>query len=107
MCHRARQKLWDDKNRGKKIAYNRSWSARHKARRAAMNLCSQIVFQAKRNGLLVAPERCGACQSTGRIEAAHTDYSKPLDVTWLCRPCHRAWDGNEPKTLAYAKPDLG
>lgn len=29
-------------------------------------------------------ERCGADEA----QAHHHDYSKPLDVEWLCRPCH-------------------
>jgi len=29
---------------------------------------------------------CGAMKS----EAHHEDYSKPLEVTWLCRTCHKA-----------------
>lgn len=28
--------------------------------------------------------RCGSSES----QMHHEDYSKPLEVTWLCRPCH-------------------
>lgn len=30
-------------------------------------------------------EKCGIV----KVEAHHADYSKPLEVNWLCRSCHR------------------
>lgn len=35
------------------------------------------------------------CESCGnpRSQAHHADYSKPLEVRWLCFPCHRAEHG--------------
>jgi hypothetical protein len=36
-------------------------------------------------GILVRrPCACGSEKS----EAHHSDYSKPLEVEWMCRPCH-------------------
>lgn len=56
--------------------------------REARNARSQ-VYLALKNGKLLKPERCERCNSSKRKpEAHHPDYFKPLDVQWLCPPCH-------------------
>ena len=35
-------------------------------------------------------EPCAICGEV-KSEAHHTDYTKPLEVTWLCRLHHAAW----------------
>ncbi len=47
----------------------------------------RAVERAKRNGQLVAGP-CAVCGETSRTQAHHDDYSRPLDVTWLCQQCH-------------------
>lgn len=47
------------------------------------------VARALRNGSLVK-RPCERCGHDGYVEAHHDDYSKPLDVTWLCDPHHKA-----------------
>lgn len=38
---------------------------------------------------IVKPKICSVCKlSKNRIEAHHSDYSKPLKVKWVCTPCH-------------------
>lgn len=47
-----------------------------------------LVERAVKNGDLVRTP-CEVCGAVGRIEAHHTDYSKPLQVQWLCPKHHR------------------
>lgn len=32
---------------------------------------------------------CNACGATEEVQAHHADYARPLEVEWLCRPCHQ------------------
>ena len=42
-----------------------------------------------KKGLLVR-QPCQACGATKTVQAHHDDYSKPLDVMWLCTTHHAA-----------------
>jgi hypothetical protein len=51
-------------------------------------LARRKLQYAVRRGRLVRPDNCARCGGHGPIEAHHADYSRPLDVEWLCRACH-------------------
>lgn len=53
-----------------------------------------ITERAIENKILIRPTVCSQCGKTGAIEAHHPDYNKPLEVTWLCQPCHHEWHKN-------------
>lgn len=40
------------------------------------------------SGRLVRPETCSKCGEECKPNAHHEDYSKPLEVIWLCTKCH-------------------
>ena len=46
------------------------------------------VARAISNGLITRPSRCSNCENYVDVEAHHADYSKPLEVSWLCKLCH-------------------
>lgn len=63
------------------MRYRRRQIERHPVEEAAR----REVYNAKKRGDLI-PQPC-PCGST-KAHAHHPDYAKPLDVVWLCRPCH-------------------
>lgn len=64
------------------------WSESNKIKRGANTLVSRAI----RKGELEKPDSCEECgKSNCRLEGHHDDYSKPLDVRWLCSKCHREW----------------
>lgn len=54
------------------------------------NQARQRLNQAVRHGKAIRPDTCERCGAVARVEGHHHDYSKPLEVEWLCRPCHFA-----------------
>jgi len=53
--------------------------------RKKMNCRAYTHMYVKRGKIKKLPcETCGDMFS----QAHHSDYSKPLEVTWLCRKCH-------------------
>lgn len=72
-------------------------------RRGTPHLKANILLRAAvRYGRVAKPSTCSSCQAetpTRQLHAHHTDYSKPLEVTWLCQKCHalthhprQSWD---------------
>jgi len=49
----------------------------------------QLYWTAVTAGRIVRPSACEQCNTVGPVEADHRDYSKPYDVTHLCKSCHR------------------
>lgn len=47
------------------------------------------VNNAVRDKKITKPTECQICGKAYRLIAHHRDYSKPLDVLWICQKCHR------------------
>lgn len=57
-----------------------------------------LVNNALRNKKLTKPKKCSRCgKHTDLLHAHHTEYSKPLDVQWLCSTCHGEEHSKYPK----------
>jgi hypothetical protein len=73
-----------------KQAKKRAMDAYHK--RYPMTYAAHVIASnAVRDGVLTKPNNCLVCGSTEKIEGHHDDYTKPLEVRWLCESCHKDW----------------
>ena len=50
-----------------------------------------MVSNSVRDGKLKRGEICESCGGSGGLHGHHDDYAKPLEVRWLCCPCHFTW----------------
>lgn len=78
-----------DRNRRRqrdRTAYYRARDAKYPMERRRARYA---VSRAVRSGKLIKPKQCESCGASGvSITGHHEDYSKHLEVMWLCRPCH-------------------
>lgn len=69
---------------GGAAAYNKAWNEKNRAK----YLAHKAVEWAVRKGKMLK-QPCCVCGQTNLVHAHHDDYSKRLDVMWLCPTHHR------------------
>lgn len=90
------RKKYSKTERGKLAHYkgNKEYRIRFPIKYAAHVLIGNAV----KYGFLKKDTNCSVCLSTEKIEAHHDDYSKPMEIRWLCEKCHKKWHReNKPK----------
>ena len=97
--YRIKQRKRIEEDRPKERERNKRDYQKHKQKRLKKckeyrNLNKQIKqahgmikYQIK-IGKIKRPEKCSICNKSENIHAHHADYSKPLEIIWLCASCH-------------------
>ncbi len=68
------------------VAYNKTakYHKVHPDRHRANTLLNYHI----RTGAIKKPCQCEKCGKDTRLDGHHPDYTKKLEVAWLCRKCH-------------------
>jgi len=72
---------------------------------AEQKRAERLLRSAIKHGLLVRPTSCKECHRSSEIVAHHRDYSKPLEVEWLCRKCHGKADSELRRQQGWVQED--
>ena len=102
-CKKERSRRWAKENVEKKRSSRRRWReenvekarahGREEYRRKRQRGTVPPGDPAKKKAQSMAsslprPSHCSKCGTEGPVDGHHEDYSRPLDVIWLCRRCH-------------------
>jgi len=88
--HRVKARKDYQQTEAGKLAKKKAMDAYNK--RYPMAYATHVIAgNAIRDGKLIPASSCSICGSVEKIEGHHDDYTKPLDVRWLCEQCHKAW----------------
>ena len=89
-CKRTSQKTYRHKTViESKMTHSLSLCQKYRRSNRQKMHANLLVHRALKSGKIDKPNHCTKCFKKGVVEAHHADYSKPLDVTWLCVCCHK------------------
>jgi hypothetical protein len=72
-------------NRERILANSKRWHDDHPDAAKAYGILRRAIT----NGEVEIPDCCTGCGEEAPLESHHEDYSKPLEVEWLCLSCHK------------------
>ncbi|KKN96723.1 hypothetical protein LCGC14_0163670 [marine sediment metagenome] len=102
-CRNSSAKAYATNNREHINKQQREYRNRSYAKHRDRYLARSAVESAVLRGRMVKPDCCSECGADGRLEAHHEDYSRRLDVLWLCSDCH----GKRHASEDMPRPDAG
>ena len=84
ICDKEYQRKKRIRERDKVLKYQYNYRSKFPERYSAIRKVSRAIKSGK-----LKRSDCEVCGRLTNIQGHHEDYSKPLEVIWLCPPCHK------------------
>jgi hypothetical protein len=89
----ANLEYYREYDRRRSLEHDRKEQYLNKTRRMrddhqGMQKAHNAVARALAKGSLIRPDKCSRCEAVEYIQGHHDDYSKPMEIMWLCPLCH-------------------
>lgn len=83
---KVKQKEYLQTEKGKEAhkELSRKFRDKNPEKISAQQKCRRAI----KTGKIIRPDNCSLCHIACKPHAHHEDYSRPLDVIWLCSKCH-------------------
>jgi hypothetical protein len=85
-CNTERVRKHRENNKERHYEITRKYDFKNPDKRASWGKVKYAID----TGVLIRPDKCQLCNKKAKIDAHHKDYSKPLEVTFVCKACHNA-----------------
>lgn len=82
-----RKYMTTDKHKESNRIASKKYAEGNKEKKEAHRAVHMLIDK----GLMEKADICEKCGAENNIHAHHDDYSKPLEIRWLCGTCHRGW----------------
>lgn len=95
LSHRVKAREEYARTKQGRIAHNKA-SQKYDKNNPDKKKATTVLGNALRDGK-IKKQPCENCGSKKRVHGHHDDYSKPLDVIWLCPKCHKEYHRQKEK----------
>lgn len=96
-----------EKNREEQNRKNKKKNKINRIHTTPEGRARKAVYMALKRGELIRLNKCQMCNKECKPQAHHSDYSKPLEVIWVCTICHGGIHRTLNRALVLGVKNLG
>ena len=89
IIQKERYKKWYKKYGRERNDTDRESAKNYRIHHPIEDKAQRKLRRAEKSGKIIKPLFCEVCKDKVKLCGHHKDYSKPLEVIWVCHSCHK------------------